>query len=222
MKTVHIPAIMIIFIAGLSPLMGQKSVYSFSFDNDFRLPAMDTRIDREEIAASYQTMGNLYTAEITGIGEEKVEQTSMSYMPDVKAVDAVRFLEYYMKQQLVMPGDETMGLVEMSIIYFQEKDCFNAGSLLGVLTFGIGTLLGIPYSTTVTDVEIEASFYNADERLISVHRGVGRSKKWQTVFNNSTREAHQKALRKALGELNDAIMEDSLLMAARLPLNAAL
>jgi len=217
MKASHIPLHTVICILMFSPLMGQKSIYSFPFENDFRLPSMDTRIDQDEISATYQTMGNLYTTQITGIGEDKMEQTSVSFIPDTRVVDAVRLLQFYMEEQLIAPGDETSGMVEMSIIYFHERNRFSIGSALGVLTIGIGTLCGIPFSTTVTDVEIKATFYDADNQLVSVHRGVGRGRKPMSIFSVSTRKAHQKALRKALQELNAGIMGDSILMAVQLP-----
>ena len=44
----------------------------------------------------------------------------MSFISDAKVVDAVRFLEFYMEEQLVTPGDESSGTVEMSIIYYHE------------------------------------------------------------------------------------------------------
>ena len=142
-----------------------------------------------------------------------MEQTSRSFISDSRAVDAVRFLQYYLDELLIAPGDETSGLVELSIIYFNEDDRFNAGSILGVLTFGIATLLGVPYSTAVTDVEIEASFYDANDHLTSVYRGVGRGKKLRTVFSESRRKAHHKALRNALEDLNTHIMGDSIFIA---------
>ncbi|MCK5136725.1 MAG: hypothetical protein KAR19_13125 [Bacteroidales bacterium] len=92
-----------------------------------------------------------------------------------------------------------------------ESNRFNVGSVLGILTLGIGTLCGIPFATAVTDVEIEASFFNGEDQLISNHRGVGRGKKQQTIYNISTRKAHQKALIKALEDLNTQIMGDSIL-----------
>jgi len=213
MKTIYTPAAWLLLIFGLSPLMGQKSVYSFPFENTYRLPAMEIWIDQEELSATYQTINNLYTTEVTGLGEETMEQTSRSFITDNRAVDAVRFLEYYMKDQLIAPGEPVSGLVEMSVIYFHEDSRYNAGSVLGVLTFGLGTLLGIPYATTVTDVEIEASFYDADDQLVAVHRGVGKGRKTQSMFSHSNRKAHQKALINALEELNTHIMGDSIFIA---------
>ena len=79
----HTLSVAAIFFAGFS-LYGQKSVYTLPFENEYRLPAMQTRINSEDIANTYQTMGNIYTTEITGLGEEKMEQTSMTFISDAK------------------------------------------------------------------------------------------------------------------------------------------
>ncbi|MEN8227402.1 MAG: hypothetical protein ABFS38_04545 [Bacteroidota bacterium] len=209
MKSINYIITAIIFVAYPTMLTGQKSVYTFPFENSYRLPSMQTKINAEEIAATYQTMGNIYTTEITGIGDDKMEQTSMSFISDAKVVDAVRFLEFYMEEELLEPGDGSSGIVEMSIIYYHEQTRINAGTVLGVLTFGLGTLFGIPYATAVVDVETSATFYNEQEIPITTHRGVGRGKKLQSLYSMSTRKAHQRALKDALEELNFQVMMDS-------------
>jgi len=211
------PAAGIVLILSLIDASGQRSVFSFPFDNPVRLPSMYTVIDRGRIAASYQTLGNIYTTEVTGPEAEMMEQTSTSFISDVKAVDAVRFLEYYINQQLLIPGDpftEQSGTLEMSVIYFNANRHFNLGTGLGVLTFGIGTLLGIPHATIVTDVEVEAAFYDKDDRLVAVHRGIGKRRGMETLYNNPLRENHQKALKEALEDLNNRIMSDPKLITA--------
>jgi hypothetical protein len=189
----------------------QKSVYDFPFENAFRLNSMQAFIDTEEISASYQTLGNIYSTEITGMGEESMEQVSTTFISDVKALDALRFLEFYLEDQLIAPGDGSSGLVELSIIYHHEHSRFNAGSLIGILTFGIGSLLGIPYATAIIDVETEASFFDAGDYPIASHRGVGRAKKLQSLYSMSTRKAHQRALKNSLEDLNTKVMNDTLL-----------
>jgi len=208
MKTIYSIITAIILAACPYVLSGQKSVYTFPFENSYRLPSMHTKINGDEISATYQTYGNIYTTEITGFGEEKMEQRSMSYISDAKVVDAVRFLEFYMEEQLVTPGDESFGTVEMSIIYFHEKNRMNAGSVIGILTFGFASLLGVPYATLVTDVEVEASIFDEEDQMVTAHRGVGRGKKLQSLYSTSTRRAHQRAIRSALDDLNTNIMED--------------
>jgi hypothetical protein len=153
-------------------------------------------------------MGNIFTTEITGFGDDKVEQTSMSFISDAKVVDAVRFLEFYMEEQLIAPGDESNGLVNMSIIYYHEYSRFSIGSVFGILTIGLGTLLGIPFATAVVDVETEASIYNEQANLVATHRGVGRGKKPQSLYSFSTRKAHQRAMKRSLEDLNTNIMAD--------------
>ena len=201
----------IIITISSTTLFAQKSVFTFPFENSKRLPAMETYINTDEISNTYQTMGHIYTTEITGLGDNKMEQTSMSFISDAKVVDAMRFLEFYMEEQLIAPGDPTGDLVEMSIIYYHERNRFSIGSVLGILTLGIGTLCGIPYATAITDVEIKASFFNEEDQLISNHRGVGRGKKQQIIYSMTTRKAHQKAIKKALEDLNTRIMGDSIL-----------
>lgn len=187
----------------------QQSVYALPFENPIRLPAMKSAVNLEEIAATYQTLGNMYTTEITGIGEGALEQTSTTHISDVKAVDAVRFLEFYMENQLLERGTPLPGLVEMSVVYFDQDTRWNLGSALGVLTFGIATLLGVPHSTAVVDIEVEASFYDGTRALMASHRGVGRGKRLVTLYSSSgNRKAHQKALKKALKDLNEEILLD--------------
>lgn len=196
-------------------LSGQKSVFTFPFENSYRLPSMKTEIKADEISSTYQTMGNIYTTEITGLGDDKMEQTSMSFISDAKVVDAVRFLEFYMEEQLITPGDESNGFVNMSIIYYHEHSRMNVGSVLGILTIGLGTLLGIPFSTVLVDVETEASIYDNHNTHLATYRGVGRGKKLQSLYSFSTRKAHQRALRHSLDDLNTNIMSDPVITSLR-------
>lgn len=161
-----------------------------------------------EISASYQTMGNLYTTEIMGLDDESVEQISSMYISDIKVTDAFRFLKFYMEEQLVAPGENTQGSVEMSIIYYHEKNRANIGTALNILTLGIGTLLGIPFATSITDVEVEATFFNDANSVIVIHRGIGRGKKLIGLYSLSTRLPHQRAVKNALDDLNTKIMAD--------------
>ena len=216
-KKYHIPATLFFLICTTTLIFAQKSVYTFPFENENKLPPMETFINTDEISATYQTVGNLYTTEITGLGDETMEQTSSTYVSDVKATDAFRFLKFYMEEQLVEPGLETSGSVEMSIIYFNEKNRGNVGTALNILTLGLGTFLGIPFATAIINVELEAVFYDDSNLLLATHRGVGRAKKLLGLYSMDTRQVHQKALKNALAELNSRIMADPLLKEIRPP-----
>ena len=174
---------------------------------------MSVIINQDEIASTYQTLGNLYTTEISGMGEQALEQTSTTMISDVTAVDAVRFLEFYTKDQLVAPGDEAGRTVEMSVIYYNSRSRANLGTLFTVLTLGLGALLGIPHSTGITDVEVQAIFYDDKNQILTTQRGLGRSKVLETLYNMnySRRTQHQKAMRKALDDLNGKIFSDPAL-----------
>jgi hypothetical protein len=178
---------------------------------------METYINTQELSNSYQTFGNIYTTEITGLGDETIEQNSSTYISDVKASDAFRFLKFYMEDQLVSPGIKTQGSVEMSVIYYHEKYRVNLGTAVNVLTLGMGILFGIPFATSITDVEIEASFYDINNSFISIHRGIGRGKKWIGLYSIDTRLPHQRAMREALEALNTSIMADERLKKISLP-----
>jgi len=86
-----------------------------------------------------------------------------------------------MEEELIAPGDQSAGSVEMSIIYYHEHARINAGSIVAILTFGFGALLGIPYATTVINVETEAKFFDQQQDVLATHRGVGRGKKLQSL-----------------------------------------
>lgn len=216
-KIYHIPATLFFLICTSTLLYSQKSVYSFPFENDYKLPPMETYINADEISATYQTVGNLYTTEITGLSDETMEQTSSMYISDVKATDAFRFLKFYMEEELVETGQKTSGSVQMSIIYFNEKTRGNLGTALNILTLGLGTFFGIPFATTITKVEVEAIFYDDSNLLLVSHRGVGQAKKLIGLYSTSTRQVHQKALKNALADLNTRIMSDPKLQNLTLP-----
>lgn len=215
-KPYHIPATLFFLICTTTLLFAQESVYTFPFENSYRLPPMETYVNLDEISASYQTMGNLYTSEIVGLDDESVEQTSSMYISDVKVTDAYRFLKFYMEEQLVAPGEDTRGSVEMSIIYYHEKNRVNIGTALNILTLGLGTLLGIPFATSITDVEVEATFYNDANSVIVIHRGIGRGKKLVGLYSLSTRLPHQRAVKNALEDVNTKIMADPKLVSEEL------
>ena len=207
-KTYYIPAILFFLICTTTLLFAQKSVYTFPFENSYKLPPMETYVNLDEISASYQTMGNLYTSETTGLADESVEHTSSMYISDVKVTDAYRFLKFYMEEQLLAPGEDTQGSVEMSIIYYHEKNRANLGTALNILTLGLGTLFGIPFATSITDIEVEATFFNDANSVIVIHRGIGRGKKLIGLYSLSTRLPHQRAVKNALEDLNTKIMAD--------------
>jgi hypothetical protein len=213
-KRYHIPATLFFLICTTTLVFAQKSIYTFPFENSYRLRPMETFVNLDEISSSYQTMGNLYTTEIIGLDDETVEQTSSTYISDVKVTDAFRFLKFYMEEQLVAPGEDTQGSVEMSVIYYHVKHRANLGTALVVLTLGIGALLGIPYSTAITDVEVEATFFDESNQLVTIHRGVGRAKMLESLYNisSSGRTPHQKAMREAIGDLNGKVMTDAQLV----------
>ena len=218
-KQYHIPATLFFLICTSALLFAQTSVYTLPFENDRKLAPMEIYINTDEISATYQTLGNLYTTEITGLGEETMEQVSSTYISDVKAVDAIRFLDFYLQDQLISPGDETSGAVELSIIYFNKKSRANLGTAIDILTLGIGAILGIPFATGITDVEVEATFFDGSKQILCTHRGVGRAKNLESLYNmdSSERIQHQKALKNALADLNVRIMADPVLQKLTLP-----
>jgi len=208
MKTLyHISLIAILFLSS-TLVYSQKSVYTFPFENEYRLPPMHSQINMKEISSTYQTYGSIYTTEIIGFQNDTMEQTSYSFISDTRVLDAVRFLEFYMKEQLLEPGEEKSGKVEMSIIYFEERSRFSVGSAVGILTIGISVLCGVPVATNVTDLELQASFYDQENKSVAIHRGVGRGKKAVSIYSINTRKAHQKALRNAIDNLNKEVMSD--------------
>lgn len=214
MKTLYPISLAALLMATSALLYAQKSVYIFPFENSCRLQGWKAEIRMDEVSNTYQTLGNMFTTEITGLGDKPMEQTSYSFISDAKVVDAVRFLEFYLEEQLVASGEEQKGTVETSIIYFHEHLRFSAGSMFGILTLGLGSLFGVPFATNVTDVEIEASFYNPEEQLITIQRGVGRGKKAMSIYTMTTRKAHQKAMRNAIEDLNTRIISDPELIPA--------
>lgn len=213
MKNIYKHSAILILLTFSLTLSAQKSVYSFPFENNYRLRPMSVIINQDEIASTYQTLGNLYTTEISGMGEQALEQTSTTMISDVTAVDAVRFLDFYTKDQLVAPGDEAGRTVEMSVIYYNSRSRANLGTVFTVLTLGLGALLGIPHSTGITDVEVQAIFYDDNNQILTTQRGLGRSKVLETLYNMnySRRTQHQKAMRKALDDLNGKIFSDPAL-----------
>ncbi len=203
-------------------LSGQRSIYDLPFENSHRLPPMEAAVSIEEISASYQTVGNIYTTEIISFDDQTMEQTSSSYISNPLVVDAVRLMEFYMKEQLVTPGEPTAGSSEMSVIYYDESNRMNPGSAFAVLTFGLAALLGVPTHTSIADVEIEIRLFDQEEQLFSSQRGVGRGKKLVTLYSsgNAGRKAHQEAMKKALEEVNRKILSDPQVTSLMTPRSA--
>lgn len=208
MRTRYHITLLAVILASTTLLFSQESVYSFPFENEYRLPPMFSQINMKEISSTYQTYGSIYTTEIIGFQKDTMEQTSYSFISDTKVLDAVRFLEFYMKEQLLEVGEEKQGKVEMSIIYFDERSRFSVGSAVGILTIGISVLCGLPIASNVTDLELEASFYDEENKSLAVHRGVGRGKKAVSIYTITSRKSHQKALRNAIDNLNKEVMSD--------------
>ena len=59
MKTVYHISLIAILISSSTLLSAQKSVYTFPFENEYRLPPMHSQINMKEISSTYQTYGNV-------------------------------------------------------------------------------------------------------------------------------------------------------------------
>jgi hypothetical protein len=68
------------------------------------------------------------------------------------------------------------------------------------------------FPSPVVDLEVEARFTDPSGALISRHRGVGKGRTAQTIYTSNNRTTHQKAMRKALDDLNRSIGSDKELL----------
>ncbi|PID92508.1 MAG: hypothetical protein CSA96_02975 [Bacteroidetes bacterium] len=195
-------------------LRAQKSIYDFGFENQFKLPPMKFYILKDVVSESYQTQSESLHTEITAEGEPPITQSSSAYISNPLAIDAVRMLEHYAMDHLLEKG-KAEGSAELSVIYFNRYDHQNLGTVVGYLTFGISAILGVPISTVVIDVELQAEFFDKDGHSTATYRATAQAKKRETLFNSpSDRLIHQKAIREALVHLNQEIMADSSLWKA--------
>lgn len=190
----------------------QESIYKLDFQNKIKLPPMEIIINSDKISSSYNCMGSVYTAQFSGPEDQVVEQRASAYFTNTNAMDASNFLKYYTLDELISQEGEKNGSMEISIIYYNQRHRFNVLGVIDVLTFGFGALLGIPYSTSITDLEAEAIFYDHSGQIICAHRGAGQSKRLESLYMQSNRNSHQRALKRSIEDLNNKIIVDPRLV----------
>ncbi|MEZ5072631.1 MAG: hypothetical protein R2751_17145 [Bacteroidales bacterium] len=203
--------VLVLGAASFVSLPAQKSAYDLPFENTRKLPPLDAFINTEEMGLTYQTTTEVFTTEFSGPDQEGTLQTSRAHLNDPQALDAYRLLDRYMQDQLMESGPDSRGSVEMKITYLQQKGRISPGSILAVVTFGIGPILGVPFAAVVTDVEIQADFFDENGDHLSTYRGVGHASRPEGFYSsNEHRQCHLNALKKALTDLNARIQTDLL------------
>jgi len=190
----------------------QKSVYSFPFENQSKLPAMEVFINRDALADTYQTYGAVLTSQYTGPDEETSEEVSTAYVNNEKIVDAMRFLEHYAFDQLLTYNTEKKGTVELKVTYYNLDTRLCAGSILSFATLGFAMFFGSATNRNFINLEVEAVFYDKNGNYLTRYTGIGHGSASESLYRHRTRKAHQKALVAALSDLNRNIMGDSNLM----------
>lgn len=202
---------------GAAQVSAQKSVYALPFSNKQKLPPIEVIIDYDKTARSYPGTQHYVAIEESGEGELS-EQNVAVHQEDPILVDALRLMEYYALEELTERGSEFKGKAELAVVYYDVHNRANIGSAFGILSFGIGILLGIPMATQVTQVEIEAILYGPDGNFLESYRGYGKAKRAVSLYNNSSiRRGNHKAITNALGTLNQQLMKDGIPIFATTP-----
>ncbi|MFZ5940130.1 MAG: hypothetical protein ACOYXB_06115 [Bacteroidota bacterium] len=200
-------AILLISLLG-STAYTQQSFYAFPFENQHRLPSLEIYINMDQMAQTYQANGAVFSTEYSGPDEETAGQVSVSYRNNEQMVDAARFLENYAFEELMEYSGEKHGTVELKVTYFEDNSRMSAGSVLFFVTFGISSFVGCPIYRNVADLEVEAVFYDPEGNYLARYRGTGHAGTGQSLYRRTARKAHQKALIKAIEDLNNSIMGD--------------
>ncbi len=210
--------ILFVVLISANIVSAQKSFYTLPFTNTGRLPSLEVLINMDEMAASYQTGGEVWNTQYTDTEDETSEVVSTSYQNNEKLVDATRFLKHYLFVELLDYSEVKSGSVEMKVSYFEQNARASVGSAINILTLGFAVFFGCPTHRNVVDLEVEATFYDKNGKYISKYTGVGRASSAENLYNHTARKAHKKALANAITNLNSQIMADSRLR-ERLALN---
>lgn len=211
-KLYHILTAFIIMLMAGNSISAQKSVYSFPFSNTEKLPALDVYINMDEMVASYQINAEIQNVQFSDPDDAGSEVISTTYVNDERLIDASRYLKYYMFDQLLEYSDEKYGSVEITVSYYNKKDRISLGTIVTVATLGFSMFFGIPAADLIIDLEVEASFFDRNGQYISRYTGLGHAWQPESLYYQSIRKTHRKALLKALTDLNSQIMADTILM----------
>ena len=202
----------IILLAGLRfsmNLTAQESVFSTGIVNADKLPPMEIVISEERLVEAFSDYHELITEEYTYDGAEAGTHSTFMYR-DRKISDTRKLFTRYLENDLLTPGKEPTGLIEMDLVYYNRTERFTAGSFLNVFSFGITALLGVPGKKDQTLVEVELGIFDRNGQLIKKYFAPGKKNTYHSLYARKIdeREANLEALKKALEVINEMVMTE--------------
>ncbi len=200
-------ALLMLQIAGYS--QAQNSVFTTGIVNPEKLPKLDYLISEENLAEAFSDRHEFITEEYS---EDNLESGSYStfIFRDRKINDARNLFIRYLENDLLLNQGKSHGSIEIELVYYNHKFNFTPGSVLNVLTLGVGYVLGIPSARKQTEVEIEISIRDRNQEIVGTWFGKGKNNVYEGLYYRklNERESSLLAMKEALESVNAQIMSE--------------
>lgn len=201
-------SITLLFFYSIS-LFSQQSVFETKIKNDKKLPPLNIYIDNEALAEAYLHR-EVYTAREYEGDELSGQLKSSVFLEDKKVLDARNLFEYFLDKELLETEGKVKGEIGLMVKYYDYDYNMSAFGIFNVLTFGVGSILGVPGFTGKTVVEVDMTIYDPDLNRIAEYSAVGKNRFFKGIYYRrmDQRESNLKALKDALENINEQVMED--------------
>ncbi|GEM_PF-5242824 len=152
------------------------------------------------------------------VDDEMVSQREISVVKENQnSVDAKNLLRKYWRNSKYFENDSKGTIVFMVTFYdFKDSEILNG---ISILTFGVLNLVGLPTGRNVNIVELQASVYSPKGKLVNTFTGFGRDVYLTGVYYHNTnqkRPSFIKAVKNAIEEIDQQIIESSEFLASNL------
>jgi hypothetical protein len=206
--TTHCLLLVLSVISHLS-LFAQESVFDPGIDNSEKLPLLRIYVDNEDLAATYLHREVINSKEFEGQELSGQVESSIFY-EDKKVLDARNVLVHYLDKDLVSRKGDARGDIEMKVTYYDYDHGLSIFGFLNVVTFGVTSLLGVPTFSGKTMVEVDLEIFDDNQQSIARYTANGRNRHFTGLFYNRVdrRESNLRALKDAVGNLNEMVMAD--------------
>ncbi len=210
MKNLHIIHLSVLFVfIHFMPVFSQQSVFDTKVENTQKLPSMNIDIDNEELASAYLHR-EVFTSREYADNELSGELRSSYFFEDKKVLDAKNLFEHYLNKELLAGEGKVKGEIELMVNYYDYDYNMSAFGILNFLTFGVGAIFGVPGFTGKTVVEVRMTISDPDLNKFVEYSAIGKNRFFQGLYfkRMDQRESNLKALKDALGNINEQVMTD--------------
>ena len=182
------------------------------------LPALEPIVDIESLESAYSSGSSVvevstYNSRPSNSTYLGIGNSTSTIYKDKRVHDAITIFERDVTENITNPFGEKKGSITCRIVAGDQsmKDNWVWGTAFTLFTLN---LLGIPYYSSVTDIDVEVEIYSKNNDLIGKYTATGHSKVWVALYwgyneSSASRKSAYTALKMALNEMKLKIQDDN-------------